>query len=94
MGTFTGFVTTAPQALDLCTPKRSKKFLQSLIGAKKPVALDGYVMPCDVQGFLSFSQSCTTPVWVQIPVSRVRQLEWLGHGTNTELNVERVRLTL
>ncbi len=94
MGTISGFADMATNPLDLCAAKPGRKVIRSFFGAKSAISLDGYLMPCKEQGYMMFSQSCATPMWIQIPVSRIRELEWLGHSTNSGLDVERVRLTL
>ncbi len=94
MGSISGFVELEANPLDLCAAKSARKFFRSLFAVKTPISLDGYLMPSDAPGCMMFSQSCATPMWIRIPASRIRELEWMGHGTNSELNVEHVRLTL
>lgn len=94
MGSIAGIATVGLNDLDLCTKHPSRSFFRALFAAKAPITLDGYLMPCKVQGYMMFSQSFTAPLWARIPVGRVRELEWLGHGAGDEIGVERVRITL
>lgn len=94
MGSLAGLMEPVPSHLDLCPPKGPAHFFKALFATKAPVSLDGYLMPCDVQGYMLFSQTCRTPIWVRIPVARIKELEWLGHSTEIGQAVEHVRVTL
>lgn len=94
MGGIATAITTEPNELDLRAVRPVRRLFQSIFGVKAPVSLDGYLMPCSVEGYVMFSQSCASPMWVRIPVARVRELVWLGHDSGAEPGLEHVRLTL
>ena len=94
MGSVAGYLEPESKDLDLCMPKTVSRLFRALFATKAPVSLDGYLMPCNVQGYMLFSQTCRTPTWVRIPVARIKELEWLGHNKETGQDVEHVRITL
>ena len=94
MGSLAGFAEPEPNHLDLCMPKAASRLFKALFATKTPIRLDGYLMPCEVRGYMMFSQTSSAPTWVRIPVARIKELEWLGHSTETGQAVEHVRVTL
>ncbi len=83
-----------PSNLDLNRRKTPGSILQSILPAKAPISLEGYLRRAETKGFMMFSQSYSAATWIAIPVGRVRELEWMGPEGSVSTELARVRLII